>query len=98
MLVQLVEKQRRAVSVVKAALVGAGIHDRRVSAGFDSWTHPAGRDESFAVFVSGPIGADIEPYYEKGETIVEAVRKMLDSIKGRTNSAKTDDQSEEAPF
>lgn len=98
MLVQLVEKQRRAVSVVKAALVGAGIHDRRVSVGFDSWTHPAGREESFAVFVSGPIGADIEPYYEKGKTIVEAVRNIIASIKGRANSAKTDDQSEEAPF
>lgn len=97
-MVQLIEKQRRAVAVIKMALLNAGITGRSVSAGFDSWTYPAGRVENFAVFVSSPDGSNIEPYYEKGETIVEAVRKMIDSIKGRANSAKADDRSEEAPF
>lgn len=100
MLAQLIDKQRRAVSVIRTALVSAGIRDRSVSAGFDSWTHPSGRVENYAVFISGPAEGDIEPYYETGKTIVEAVRKALATIKGRgnKNGANPDDQSEEAPF
>jgi hypothetical protein len=99
MLVQLVNKQRRAVGVVRTALLGAGVTGRSISAGYDSWTHPSGRSENFAVFVSAPAGADIEPYYETGKTIVEAVQKMVNTIKGkRLNDAKPDDQSEKAPF
>jgi hypothetical protein len=97
MLVQLVEKQRRAVSVVKTALLGIGITGRSVCVQADSWSRPDGDDNRYSVFVLAPIGVDIEPYYETGETIVEAVRKMLDSIKGKANSAQADDQSE-APF
>jgi len=98
MLAEIVNKQRRAVSVVKAALLSVGISGRSVSVGFDSWTYSFGQVEKFAVFVSGPAGADVEPYYETGGTIVEAVKNMIDSIKGKTNAAKSDDQSEKAPF
>lgn len=98
MLVQLVDKQRRAVGVVKTALLGIGITGRSVCVHADSWSFPHGDDERYSVFVSAPSGADVEPYYVTGQTIVEAVRKMIASIKGRANSAKTDDQSEEAPF
>ncbi|MGZ8187821.1 MAG: hypothetical protein ACXWTP_00230 [Methylosarcina sp.] len=98
MFVQLVEKQQRAVAVVRAALLGVGITDRQVSAGYDSWTHPSGHAENFAVFVGAPAGTDIEPFYESGKSFVEAVKKMLASIKGRANAAKSDDQSEVAPF
>ncbi|MGJ0483519.1 MAG: hypothetical protein ACR65R_03160 [Methylomicrobium sp.] len=95
----LFEKQRRAVRVVKTALDNAGVHDRDVCAGCGSET-PADCAENFAVFVSAPLGADIEPYYETGKTMTEAVRKILATIKGheKTNGAKTDDQSEVAPF
>lgn len=101
MLVEIVEKQRRAVSVVKTALLAAGINNRRVAAGFDSWTYQAGRVETCAVFVSAPDGTDIEPYYETGKSFVEAVRKLLAIIKkgqANKNGANPDDQSEEAPF
>ena len=99
MLVQLVKKQRRAVSVVRTALLRAGITGRSVSAGYDNWSYPSGPVENFAVFVSGPTGADIEPYFETGKTIVEAVQKMVNTIKGkRLNDAKPDNQSEKAPF
>lgn len=98
MLVQLVEKQRRAVGVVKTALLGIGITGRAVCVHADSWSFPDGDDEQYSIFVSAPIGVDVEPYYVTGKTIVEAVRNMIASIKGRANSAKTDDQSGEAPF
>ncbi|WAK04602.1 hypothetical protein [Methylobacter sp. YRD-M1] len=98
MLVQLVDKQRRAVSVVKTALLRIGITGRSVCVQADSWSYPHGDNERYSVFVLAPIGVDVEPYYVTGKTIVEAVRNMIASIKGRANSAKTDDQSEEAPF
>ncbi len=56
--------------------------------------------DNFAVFVSAPAGANIEPSYETGASIAEAVRKTIDVIKGGTNKngTKTDNQSEVAPF
>lgn len=101
MLVKLVDKQRRAVSVVKAALQGAGITGRSICISADNWSYNRGdiRD-NFAVFISAPDGQDKEPSYETGSSIAEAVRKTIDSIKGGTNKngTKTDNQSEVAPF
>jgi len=97
MLAQRVNKQRRAVSVVKTALISGGISGRSVCVQFDSWMDEYGRRENYAVFVSAPAGSNIEPYYETGEKLVEVVRKVIDSIRGK-NSAKSDDQSEVAPF
>ncbi len=101
MLVKLVDKQRRAVSVVKTALLGKGITGRSVCITAHNWSYGFGtEDNRFAVFVSAPEGADIEPAYETGASIVEAVKKMVDSIKGskNKNGTKTDDQSAIAPF
>ena len=101
MLVRLVDKQRRAVSVVKTALQGAGITGRSVCISVDNWSHSYGAvTANIAVFVSAPDGGNVEPYYETGSSIAEAVRKTIDSIKGGTNKngTKTDDQSEVAPF
>jgi len=97
MLVQIVDKQRRAVSVVKSALLSVGISGRSVCVQSDSWLDEYGRRENYAVFVSAPRGSNIEPYYETGTTIVEVVRKVIDSIRGK-NSAKSNNQSEIAPF
>ena len=101
MLVRLVDKQRRAVSVVKTALQGAGITGRSVCVSAFNWSYSFGKDDAeFAVFVSAPEGANIEPSYETGASVAEAVRKMVDVIKGgkHKNGTKTDDQSEVAPF
>jgi len=98
MLVRLVDKQRRAVGVVKTALLGVGISGRSVCVTADSWAYPHGNGEQYSVFVSAPIGANIEPFYVTGKTIVEAVKNMIDSIKGKANAAKSDDQSKVAPF
>ena len=40
-----------------------------------------GRRENFAVFIQS--GENDEPFYVTGNTITEAVKNMLDSIKGR---------------
>ncbi len=97
MLVQFVDKQRRAVSVVKAALLSVGISGRSVCVQVSSWIDNYGRREDYSVFVSAPIGTDVEPFYVTGTTIVEAVKNMIDSIKGRVNDAKSD-VAEVAPF
>jgi len=97
MLNQIINKQRRAASVVKTALLSAGISGRSVCVQSDSWLDTYGRRENYAVFISAPADTNIEPYYESGEKLVEVVRKMIDSIKGK-NSAKSDDQSKIAPF
>jgi hypothetical protein len=97
MLVNLVNKQRRAVSVVKTALLGVGITGRSICVHSDSWLDQYGRRENYAVFISAPIGSNTEPYYETGETLLEAVKKMVDSIRGKKN-AKSENQSEIAPF
>ena len=46
---------------------------------------------------AGPDGANVEAFYETGQTLVEAVKKTLNSIKGRASDAKTE-VSEVAPF
>jgi len=101
MLVRLVDKQRRAVSVVKTALQGAGITGRSVCISVDNWSHSYGNDSNnCAVFVSAPKGEDKEPSYETGSSIAEAVRKTVAVIKGgaNKNGTKTDVRSEVAPF
>jgi len=97
MLVNLVNKQHRAVSVVKTALLGVGITGRSICVHSDSWLDQYGRRENYAVFISAPIGSNTEPYYETGETLLEAVKKMVYSIRGK-NGTTPDDQSELAPF
>jgi hypothetical protein len=98
MFVSLLDKQRRAASIIRAALLGVGISDRAICINSDSWSGNNGDYEKFAVFVSPPPGTDTEPFYETGKTITEAVRKTIASIKGRANAAKSDDQSEVATF
>ncbi|MGZ8182292.1 MAG: hypothetical protein ACXWT1_10065 [Methylobacter sp.] len=98
MLVQLVDKQRRAVSVVKTALLGVGISGRSVCVTVNSWVYShSGESMDVGVFVSPPIGEDVEPFYETGETVAGAVKKVINSIKGRANDAKTG-IPEVAPF
>jgi len=92
------EKQRRAVSVVKTALLSRGINDRSVCVSVESEVCGNGRRHAAAaVFVSAPSGSNVEPCYETGRTIAEAVRNLIDSLKGRTSGAKTR-TSEIAPF
>lgn len=98
MLVQIVDKQRRAVSVVKTALLSAGITGRAVCVQVEDSQHDQlGPGENYSVFVSAPTGANIEPFYVTGKTLVEAVKNMIGSIKIRKNSAKTE-ASALAPF
>jgi hypothetical protein len=97
MLVQIVDKQRRAVSVVITALLSVGISGRAVCVQVSSWVNQYGRREDYTVFVSAEVGTNEEPFYVTGKTIVEAVKSMLDSIKGRASDAKTE-VSEVAPF
>ena len=97
MLVQIVDKQRRGVSVVKAALLGSGITGRSVCVQVSSWVSQYGNREDYSVFVSAPDGTNVEPFFVTGKTIVEAVKNMLDSIKGRASDAKSE-VSEVAPF
>jgi len=98
MLVQIADKQRRAVSVVKTALASAGIHGRAVCVTVESWLDLGGqgRSEYYAVFVAAQSGMDVEPFFVTGGTIVEAVRNMIVSIKGRANG--TTAESTAAPF
>lgn len=98
MFVHLLDKQRRAASAVKTALLGVGVSGRSICIQSVSWTANYGDYENYAVFVSAPAGSDIEPFYETGKSIVEAVRKTIASIKGRSNAAKSDDQPEIATF
>jgi hypothetical protein len=99
-LADLLKKKQHAVNVVKTALDKAGARDRAVCAGGGNETPLSACGENFAVFVSAPSGADIEPYYETGKTLAEAVRKVLAAIKGieRNNGTKADAKSEPAPF
>ena len=97
MLIQIVDKQRRAVSVVKTALLGLGISGCSICVQVDSWLGQYGRYENYAVFVSLPN--DQEPFYVTGETIVEAVRNTIDSFKGvGTKNGAKPEISEVAPF
>lgn len=97
MLVQIVDKQRHAVNVVKTALLSVGITGRAVCVHVDSRRDQYGKEENYSVFVSAPIGANIEPFYVTGRTLVEAVKNTVCSIKIGKNSAKTE-VSEIAPF
>jgi hypothetical protein len=97
MLVQILDKQRRAVSVVKTALLSVGISGRSVCVQVSSWVNQYGKREDYSVFVSAADGTNEEPFYVTGTTIVEAVKNMIDSIKGRTNDAKAE-IPEVAPF
>ena len=101
MLVKIVDKQRRAVSTVKMALLGVGITGRAVCVTVNSWDFGYENDqdiERFAVFVASSGGT--EPFYATGETIVEAVRNTINTIKGRSKRTATNDESEAeaAPF
>lgn len=96
MLVELVTKQRRAASVVKTALLSSGLGLRSVCVTANSWMDQYGRRENYAVFIQS--GGNDEPFYVTGDTITEAVKRMIDSIKGRLNDAGKTDQAKPAPF
>lgn len=99
--VELADKQQRAVSVVETALLNVGISGRSVCVVVDKWAFScscySGENANVGVFVSAPVGADVEPYFVTGKTIVEAVKNMIASIKGRANGAKSE-VFELAPF
>jgi len=103
MLNKIVNKHRQAASVIKTALINAGKakHFICVSSNNKQWfgepeTTPANNQE-YAIFICSSSGNNTEPYYETGGNLVEVVRTMIDAIKGK-NSAKSDNQSEVAPF
>ncbi|MDP1666872.1 MAG: hypothetical protein Q8L79_17320 [Methylobacter sp.] len=97
MLVRIVDKQRQAVKVIKTALLSVGMIERAVCVQVDSRRDQYEGGENYSVFVSAPTGANIEPFYVTGKTLVEAVNNMICSIKIGQNSAKTE-VSERAPF
>ncbi len=94
-------KQQRAVQVVQAALLRVGCPNRSVCVTVDQWCFKVDQTEhlrqSCAVFVSAPQGQDCEPAYETGLTLVEAVRKVLNGLHGKTNGTALDN-SAAAPF
>lgn len=96
MLVQSVDKQKLAIDIVKTALLAVGIRERPICVQVSSWLSVYGKRVDYSVFVSAEEGKNEEPFYETGNTLVEAVRKAIASIKGKT-SAKTE-VSEVAPF
>jgi hypothetical protein len=89
-LVQIVDKQRHAVNVVKTALLSAGMPGRAVCVQIDHQPNQCGTGENYSIFVSAPTGANIEPFYMTGKTLVEAVKNMICSIKVGSNSAETE--------
>ncbi len=90
MLVTILEKQRRAVAVVKAALLRLGVSYRAVCVTADD----IGRAKTYAVFISSGIG---EPFFETGASMAEAVRNTLNALKGKSGASSVN-QSEPAPF
>jgi hypothetical protein len=98
MLTKLVDKQRRAVAVVKEAMKAQGLPDRSVCVTVESWSANSGNYQNCAVFIQS--GGNHEPSYETGLTIVEAVKKTVDFLKGRLvyPSAPFDCDVEEALF
>jgi len=95
MLVQIVDKQRRGANVIKLALSNVGIKGRSIC------VNVASRKDSginVGVFVSAPEGADVEPFYVTGNTILEGVKNMLDAIKGRAENGAITNEFEIAPF
>jgi len=103
MLNQIVNKHRRAASVVKTVLINAGISQYSVCVNSNNkqWLGTPGitpaNNQEYAIFIYCQNGTNTEPYFETGEKLVEVVRKMIDAIKGK-NSTKSDNQSEIAPF
>ncbi|MGZ4981222.1 MAG: hypothetical protein ACXV8P_06790 [Methylobacter sp.] len=97
MLVQIVDKQRHAVNVVKTALFSVGITGRAVCVQVYNRGDQYEEGENYSVFVSAPTGANIEPFFVTGKTIVEAVKNTICSVKAGKSSATTE-VSEIAPF
>lgn len=97
MLVQIVDKQRHAVNVVKTALLSVGISGRAIYVEIDSRHDQYETGENYSVFVSAPAGADIEPFYVTGKTLVEAVKNMVCWIKIAESGTETE-VSALAPF
>ncbi|MGZ5051562.1 MAG: hypothetical protein ACXWF8_02145 [Methylobacter sp.] len=91
------DKQRHAINAVKTALSSAGINERTVYLQVDRHAGLAETDENYSVFVSAPAGANIEPFYITGKSLVEVVKQMLCSIK-TTKSGVESGLSEAAPF
>ncbi|WP_196240042.1 hypothetical protein [Candidatus Methylobacter oryzae] len=81
MLIQIVDKQRHAVSVVKTALLSVGISERSVCIQINSSSSQRETEENYSVFVSSPNRANIEPFYATGKTLAEAVKNAISSIK-----------------
>jgi hypothetical protein len=98
MLTKLVDKQRRAVAVVKEAMRTQGLPDRSVCVTVENWSANSGNYQNCAVFIQS-LGNE-EPSYETGVSVVEAVKKTVDFLKGRLiyNSAPFDGNEEEALF
>ncbi|MGZ4953904.1 MAG: hypothetical protein ACXV8Q_02235 [Methylobacter sp.] len=68
MLVQIVDKHRHAVNVIKTALLSVGITGRAVCVLIDNPRDQNESGEHYSVFVSAPTGANIEPFYVTGKT------------------------------
>lgn len=97
MLVQIVDKQRHGVNVVKLALSNVGIKGRSICVNVANLTNY--RDiQNVAIFVSPPEGADVEPFYETGKTIAEGVKNMLNAIKSKAENGAIANEFEIAPF
>jgi hypothetical protein len=98
MLGQLVDKQRRAVAVVKEAMKAQGLPDCSVCVTVHNWGAISGNYQNCAVFIQS-LGNE-EPSYETGVSVVEAVKKTLIILKGRylVRDGATMDESTEAPF
>lgn len=97
MLVQMLDKQRRAVCVVKTALLNAGIRNRPICVQVQNWSFAFGNSNHFSVFIAAQEGSNVEPFYSTGNSIAEAVKHTLDVIKGK-HGTNTVDQTEVAPF
>ncbi len=97
MLVQRVSKQKLAIDIVKTALLAVGIRERPICVQVSSWLNEYGKRDDYIIFVSAEKGNNEEPFYETGKTLVEAVKKAITAIKGRTTGAKTE-VSVIAPF
>jgi len=84
MLNQIVNKQRRATSVIRTVLANAGMVNRSICIDVKHWSYQNECKEpqqNVSVFVSAPDGVDSTPYYQTGSTLIEAVRKLRIVIK-----------------
>lgn len=89
MLVAIADKQRRAVSVVKAALLSKGFSNRSISVVVKNSAHCVNEIGSNSLSVGVFVAAlgNTAAYYETGSSVAEAVRNMVNSIKVRGNNA-----------